>query len=460
MKVITIVADSFRRDHLGCYGNRWIRTPNLGALAEKSAVFDQAYIGSFPTVPNRRDVFLGHGDKGVPFNRWKTIDNDEVTLGDRLGEKGIHSFMLTDVQNNVTRGINLYKGFSGWHCNRGQEADPLWTAADVPLEWPVPPEMIRYKEEWWHQILATRAHRKTEDDWHAPGTYKLACEWLERNYTRDDFWLYVDTFDPHEPWDPPDWYEKMYDPNFKGRRFDAPTYGNVKKLGITKREMQNIRARYAGEISMVDAGLGRLLGTLEKLGIYEDTLIIFTADHGTCFDYPGDNGMLCKAHTLGDDGMIMSAGKPPKQPMHFYPHYTGVCRIPLIVHVPGQKSTKRIRAITQPWDITATVLDAFGMTKPDELWGGSLLGLATGKTKKIRDAAVLGNHAHAQVMTKQHMYATWRGQREAALYDLRADPDQKKNIAVKHPDVVARLHRHVAKYLERQGMAGMLDEYV
>ena len=96
MKVILIVADTFRRDHLGTYGNDWIHTPNLDSLAARSAVFEHAYIGSFPTVPNRRDTFLGLGDKGVPFNRWKPIDNDEVTLPERLAQKKVSSMMVTD----------------------------------------------------------------------------------------------------------------------------------------------------------------------------------------------------------------------------------------------------------------------------------------------------------------------------------------------------------------------------
>ena len=75
MKVICIVADTFRRDHLGAYGNDWIHTPNLDKFASESAVFDNAYIGSFPTVPNRRDVLLGRGDIGLPFNRWKAFFN-------------------------------------------------------------------------------------------------------------------------------------------------------------------------------------------------------------------------------------------------------------------------------------------------------------------------------------------------------------------------------------------------
>jgi len=460
MKVILIYADSLRRDHLGCYGNEWIHTPNLDRLASEATVFDHAYIGSFPTVPTRRDVLLGCGDKGVPFNRWKGIDRDEVTLAERLGDKGIPSMMVTDVQNTVTRGINMDKGFTAWALNRGQEGDPCWLDATVPLEFPVDKRLIRYTSERWHQVLMNRAHRQVEGDWFAPRTYAMAIEWLQKNHAREDFFLYIDTFDPHEPWDPPQWYEKMYDPGFKGRRFDAPTYGIVNKLGYTKREVQNVRARYAGEVSMVDTALGRLMATIEHLGIAHDTLLMFTSDHGIYVNYPGDNGMICKAQMLGDDGAIMAGGAPPKQPMHHYPHWTGVCRIPLLVRAPGQTTGTRTKAITQPWDLTATVLDAFGMGKPDELWGESLLPIVRGDKRRNRAAAVLGNNIHAQVMTPQWMYAVWRGQRSRLLYDLKADPHQKKDVSGTQPDVADRLYGHVVKYLKRQGLEGLAPEYV
>jgi len=459
MKVIVCVADTFRRDHVGAYGNPRIHTPNLDRFAAEAALFEQHYIGSFPTVPNRRDLMLGRGDKGVPFNRWKAIDPDEVTLAERLGEERIPSMMVTDTQNTVVAGVNLWKGFTAWHCNRGQEGDGCWLDYTVPLEFPVPPELIRYTAPWWHQTLMTRAHRKVEEDWFAPGTYKAALDWLDRNHRLDSFFLYIDTFDPHEPWDPPDWYERLYDADFAGRRFDAPTYGIVKQLGITKREMRNIHARYCGEITMVDAAFGRLVAGLRKLGIYDETLLIFTSDHGTCMDLPGDNGMVCKAHILGEDGRIMAAGMPPLPPLHYYPHYTGIVRIPLIVKLPGQQTPVRVEAITQPWDLAPTILEAFGLAKPPELWGESLAPLIRGESKRLRDAAVLGNLHHAQVMTPQWLYAIWRGQRPKVLYDLRSDPEQKRDASRRRPEVVKRLHRHLAAYLKRQGMEDQLGEY-
>jgi arylsulfatase A-like enzyme len=328
----------------------------------------------------------------------------------------------------------------------------------VPLEFPVPPELIRYTPDRWHQVLMNRAHRKTEEDWFAPKTYSMAIEWLECNYTRDNFFLYLDTFDPHEPWDPPRWYEDMYDKGFEGRRFDAPTYGLVKSLGITPPELRNIRARYAGEVTMVDASFGRLLAALERLGIYDETLLIFTSDHGIYLDCPGDNGLICKPNMLGSDGRIMAGGQPAVQPHVFYPHWTGVCRIPLIVKLPGQRKGRRISAITQPWNLTATILDAFGIPKPPELWGQSLLPLLDGKVKRLQTSAVLGQ-LHAQVMTPRWMYCTWRGQRPPALYDLQADPAQSKNVHAEHPEVVAKLRRELAAYLRRQNMEHLMEEY-
>jgi hypothetical protein len=159
-----------------------------------------------------------------------------------------------------------------------QPTDAGWNPVDI---------LIRYRDGTWHQILINRAHRRLEIDWFAPGTYTLAMEWLERNYRRKDFFLWIDTFDPHEPWDPPQHYIDLYDPGYKGRVFESPTYGLRKKMGITDRELKHIRARYAAEVTMVDTWFGRLIGKLEALGILDETIVIFTSDHGTQFDGPG-----------------------------------------------------------------------------------------------------------------------------------------------------------------------------
>ncbi|MBM3212457.1 sulfatase [Candidatus Poribacteria bacterium] len=449
MKVIYIMADTFRRDHLGVYGNKWIHTPNLDRLASESAVFDNAYIGSFPTVPNRRDTLLGHGDIGLPFNRWKAFERTEVTLPQRLSEKDIPSMWIGDTQNNVTNGINMYKGYSAWYLNRGQEADPYWLDDNIPLEWPVPHELIRYTEKTWHQVLINRAHRQVETDWFAPGTYSVAMKWLERNYKRENFFLWIDTFDPHEPWDPPKHYVDMYDPGYKGRIFDAPTYGLRKMMGITDEEMQHIRACYAGEITMVDTWIGYFLDKMKQLGIADKTLLIFTSDHGTMFDTPGDNGLICKPNTVGADGMFMSAGRPAKNPIQYFPIYQNVARIPLMIRLPGMKEGKRTMDIIQPWDLTATILDAFGIPKPPELIGNSLLPLIEKGEKGLRDVAICGTNMLAQAMTKRWIYTTWNELRKPSLIDLETDPLAEVNVIDGHPDVAKYLQEKITQFIKQ-----------
>jgi len=453
MKVIYIMADTFRRDHLGAYGNKCIHTPNLDKLASESMVFDNAYIGSFPTVPNRRDTLLGRGDIGLPFNRWKGFERDEVTLPERLAEKDITSMWIGDTQNNVTKGINMYKGYTAWYLNRGQEADPYWLDDNVPLEWPVPHELIRYTARTWHQVLINRAHRQVETDWFAPGTYSTAIKWLERNYKRENFFLWIDTFDPHEPWDPPQYYVDMYDADYTGRIFEAPTYGLRKMMGITDREMQHIRARYAGEVTMVDTWLGKFLEAIERFGIKNETQVIFTSDHGTMFDTPGDNGLICKPNTVGADGMVMSAGRPMKEPIQYFPIFQNVARIPLMIRLPGIKNGKRIKAIVQPWDVTATILDMFGIPKPSELIGESLMPLMLGKRRSIRDTAICGTNALAQAMTDRWIYTVWRGQRKPSLIDLEADSLAEVNVLDKHPERVKWLHSEITRFMRKQNIS-------
>lgn len=452
MKFIYLMSDTFRRDHMGAYGNPWIHTPNLDRLARMSAVFERAYIGSFPTVPNRRDTLLGRGDQGLPFNRWKRLEPNEVTIPERLAEKKIPSMLITDTQNNVTAGMNLYKGYTAWALNRGQEGDPCWLDENVPLEFPVPPHLIRYTAEWWHQVLMNRAHRQVETDWFAPGTYSMAIQWLERNYKRESFFLWIDTFDPHEPWDPPQHYIDLYDPGYKGRVFEAPTYGLRRKMGITDREMKQMRARYAGEVTMVDTWVGQLLGTLERLGIFDGTVLVFTSDHGTMLDGPSDNGMICKPNVIGADGMCMSAGGPMTEPLQYFPILPNVAQVPLLIRIPGVTKGQRIKAIVEPWDMSATILDAFGLGRPAEFIGEPLLPLIRGKRTRTRSAAIMGTNDLAQAMTGRWVYSVWQGQRRPLLLDLKADLEARQNALNNEPAIARRLHAEIIRFMQRQGI--------
>lgn len=109
MNVILIMNDTFRRDHLGCYGNAWIKTPYLDEFARRSAVFEQCYIASYPTVPNRWDILTGR--YGFPFRGWQPLDRDDVTLAQLLASRGVHTQMIWDTPMLAMHDYNYTRGF-------------------------------------------------------------------------------------------------------------------------------------------------------------------------------------------------------------------------------------------------------------------------------------------------------------------------------------------------------------
>jgi len=118
MNVVVIVSDTLRRDHLGCYGNKWIHTPNIDKLAANSMVFDRAYSASFPTVPARRDIFTGRYT--YTYSTWAPVDayRHEVLLSGILSKSGYNTMLIADTPHFLRDGNDFQKGFKGWeYCN-------------------------------------------------------------------------------------------------------------------------------------------------------------------------------------------------------------------------------------------------------------------------------------------------------------------------------------------------------
>jgi arylsulfatase A-like enzyme len=466
MKLIYIMSDSMRRDHISAYGNPpWfpIRTPNFQRFADGAAVFDRAYIGSFPTVPNRRDTLLGKADQGKPLNRWKGLEKDEKTLPAYLREKGIPTQLILDTQNNVKPGIDLGRDYDAVALNPGQEGEAIWMSDRVELEYECPPKLVRYGEDGWKQILVNRKHRRQETDWFAPGTYTMAMDWLADNYSREAFFLWIDTFDPHEPWDPPQHYIDMYDPGYEGRVFEAPTYGIRKHMDYTDRELQHTRARYAGEVTMVDTWFGHLMNRLESLGIAEETAIIYTSDHGTCFDGPGDCGMVQKMSWFDKEWLWMAGGRKPILPVRYISLPVHCCRIPLMMKIPGATPGARIPQTVQPWDVSATILDYFGIDVPSDFLGTSLLPLVRGESGGPgREVAIVGRSGSdwdpakgfIQAMDDEWIYTLYRDACKPSLHHISVDPECETNLAgqVEHAATEARYREQIFDFIRSQGI--------
>lgn len=208
-----------------------------------------------------------------------------------------------------------------------------------------------------------------EADYFAPKTMDTAADWLERNY-RHPFFLYVDTFDPHEPWDPPQYYLDLYESCYEGEEVIYPRYDKCDYM--TESELRHCKTLYNGEVTMVDRAVGRLLERAESLGLMSNTMVIFTTDHGF---YIGEYGYIGKS--------IMTPEYHQALPL-----YPTVSAIPLLIHMPGQEESKHSKAFAQPVDYMPTILDYLGLGIPERVRGKSLRPVLAGKADNIRKFSV------------------------------------------------------------------------
>lgn len=361
MKVVLVLMDTLRKDFLKTYNtNSFVATPNLDAFAQDSAVFDNHYIGSTPCMPARRDIMTGR--LNFLERSWGPIEPFDITVSKVLQEHGVYSHLTTDHTHYFRLGGEGYiNQFTTWDFHRGQEGDP-WISRIKDPEWM--PE--QYYGKLRRQYQANREYwYEDEDKYPTPRTFKSACEWLELNKDEDDFFIQVEVFDPHEPFDVPKKYMELYDKVYTGPYFETPNYGEV---DVPEEAVDYIRKRYAALMTMTDVHFGRLINKMKELGIYDDTLIIVTSDHG---------------YFLGERELF------GKNYMH---NFNELAAIPLFVKDPvHRKQGERIKTVSQNIDIMPTILDYFAIPTPDEVQGKSWLPLLDGRENE-KEYAVYGAH--------------------------------------------------------------------
>ena len=350
MNVIWIVADTFRRDHIGAYGNPTIRTPSLDALAAQSVRFDRHYSAGFPTMPTRADHQTGRWT--MSFMGWQPLPAEVTTLAEILAGHGLHTAASVDTPYYLRDGMNYDRGFQSFFMNRGQ--DTLWSMIPQP--------------GYHHESLDVREAWRYESDRNAPRTFMTAIQWLQRHY-KEDFFLYVDTWDPHEPWDAPPYYTELYWPDYDGELV-LPLYGSWHDVpGYEESTLRKGHATYCGEITMVDTWLGFLLRSVENMGLLDKTTVIFTTDHGFYFGEHG--GLFGKMNTgKSPDGTLRPYGEK-ESTWAYSPLFEELVHIPLLIRDPGLPPGS-YQGLSSAVDVMPTVLDLLGMEIPDFVQGRSL----------------------------------------------------------------------------------------
>ncbi len=425
--VVLVILDSLRKDHVGAYGNGWIETPNLDALAGESLRFTRPYPESAPTVPARRAIHTGarvwpYRDyrryKGIDIRLygWQPIREDQRTLAETLQGNGYRTMMVTDNLHQYTPSMNFQRGFEAFDFFRGQTTDPY------KPPWTAPPEKVAGaigSPGYLGQYFANTADWRTEEDRFAPRVFSRASEFLELAAGGADprpFFMTVDCYDPHAPYDPPEEYVGLYDGEpFEGPEPILPIYGPSDRF--TDRQLERMRARYAGEVTMMDRWLGRFLDKMRELNLLDDTLLVLLSDHGIAH---GEHGVVGKA------------------PGVLWPEVTDV--IFLVRHPRGKGAGKTSDFFASTHDVAPTILGALGIEPPDGTDGEDLsVILAGGEPGNPREHFSLGYHDHVFTRDEDHAMFCRNDGTDPRLYDLREDPEMRNDLAGERPDVAKEM---------------------
>ena len=288
---IVVLLDSLNRHLLGAYGGREFDTPNLDAFARRSLRFDRHVTGSLPCMPARHDILCGALD--FLWRPWGSIEIWEDSLTALLRRNGVTSVLVSDHPHLFeTGGENYHTDFDAWEYLRGHENDPWKTRPDP--SWVGTPSLPAAPGPVPHPYDVSRTWFREEVDFPGPRTMRAAAEWLIRNAGQHDrFFLFVDEFDPHEPFDTPAPWAQRYDPDWQGPLLIWPPYaiGAVERGVLSRRQARQLRANYGAKLSMIDHWFGQLLGAIDRCGLWEDTLVVVCTDHG---HYLGERDLFGK----------------------------------------------------------------------------------------------------------------------------------------------------------------------
>jgi arylsulfatase A-like enzyme len=431
---IWITVDSLRQDHIHCYRpegtldpsgeSLCVHTPSMDRLAREGVMFERLRSEALPTIPCRRGIFTGRRvfpwpdeppRKGeyITAPGWRPLPEEDVTVAEWLSEQGYVCGMVADCYHLMKPAQNFHRGFQSWQWERGQEYD-MWQSGPLPEGYiqrflkpgtQLTPARARVLE----QYLKNQFHRSDDDDYQAARTFRRAIEWLERNHSHGSFFLYVDSFDPHEPWETPARFLDLYDPGWTGPQI---IYANLyRRDELSAEEHHHVRARYAAECSMVDHWVGKLLEAVDRLGLAESTLIVLVSDHGKIVGEFSHYGMPQQ-----DTGLALNA-------------------VPCFIRHPGgENAGKRFGGWLYNTDMAVTMLSLLGVPEKPRMDGMNVWP-AVASGDESRDHLVTGHCEMVAAWQDDWLYLVDTKQNTSALYNLAEDPHRLTDVAGRYASV-------------------------
>jgi len=444
--ILWLCTDQQRFDTLGCYGNSFVRTPNIDRLAENGVVFDRAYSQSPICTPSRAAFLTGRYPRTTRARQnGQCIPEDEVLVTRLLAEAGYTCGLsgklhLSACQPSACPAMErrINDGYDVFHWSHHPRPD--WPTNEYGL-W------LRERGVEYHtprfrgsphvfEGMPAEHHQTT---WCA----EKAINFMESCAQFDRPWLFsFNCFDPHFAFDPPLEYLEPYLerldeiplPNYVAGELDAKPHFQSREFRdlyhyigphhfdeMTHEEHRLVRAAYWAMVDLIDAQVGRMMDALERSGQLDNSLVIFTSDHGEML---GDHGLYLKGPFFYDPAVL----------------------VPLIISWPGRLKPGRSAALVELIDLAPTILDAAGLERHPGMLAKSLWPLLNGETdvnQHLDDVYCEYYHgmwARAEprpfaTMLRDERYklVVAHGLETGELYDMTDDPNETHNLWA-HPD--------------------------
>ena len=488
--LVFIFSDQQRQDTMACYGNDWIQTPNLNKLALRSFVFRNAYVTQPVCTPSRASIMTGlYPHTAGPVLNGIEMSEDIQTVAEMISPDYLCGY------------------FGKWHLGHGdtpQHGFSKWVSTEDGYEGKFVRGGPLSNRSDYHQHLVdngfspdrrvgdidTFSHKELVS---YPAEYQMApylgdraAEFIEQNKNQP-FIMYVSCLEPHSPYIGP--MQDTYDPNdlpvgptflkkpenvsllnrikaeYYLQYLDGadPTQGSymttwaaVGEDVTTESGWRSLRAHYFGTISLVDQMVGKITNALESAELTDDTIIIFTSDHG---DLLGDHGMLEKRS-----------------------FYEESSRVPLLISIPSlTRSMTEIDGSFSHIDLVPTILDLLGQQIPSHLHGESRLAVLEGKERLDSNDVVIEwngireghfDRGQATIEIDRMNHSMWRSilcdrwklnlcsgdQNE--LFDLNSDPYEENNLfdLAEHKDRIRDMTARVRLWQNRTGDKASLPD--
>lgn len=374
MKAIMVMFDTLSRRVLEPYGCKTVQTPNFQRLAARAITFDNCYVGSMPCMPARRELHTGRYN--FLHRSWGPLEPFDDSMPQILRDKGVYTHLVTDHPHYwEDGGATYHTRYNSFEFFRGQEGDSWKGEVREP---DIPDVLVKRISQTARHDWVNRKYIREERSFPQSQTFAAGIEFVRCNHLENDWFLQIETFDPHEPFYSPQHYKELYPHAYDGPHFDWPPTREVQE---TPEQVEHCRYEYAALVSMCDAQLGKVLDVMDELNLWDDTLLIVNTDHG---------------FLLGEHGWWSKTAMP---------YYQEIAHIPLFVWDPRSRIRgERRSSLVQMIDIPSTLLDFFDAPVPASAQGHSLKKTIADDTP-VREAALFGVHGgHVNCTDGRYVY--------------------------------------------------------